>query len=158
LPEKENFVRPAQPLGKFSTRRILFCDLALHDNPFGLRFGGASRTWKPRTHSSGEALLRDEHAVQEELDCTGCQASSADGVPTREGVDLEAVVRDLGMKDTSCGGKTAHLRNRCVAADVDRVVAVGGVDDDAVGLAVARDTTEGAGEVDVHAADVGAGQ
>src|SRR5206468_2659395 len=71
LPEKENFVRPAQPLGKFSTRRILFCDLALHDNPFGLRFGGASRTWKPRTHSSGEALLRDEHAVQEELDCTG---------------------------------------------------------------------------------------
>src|SRR6266536_2940387 len=62
------------------------------------------------------------------------------------------------MKDTSCGGKTAHLRDLCVSADLDRVVAVGGVDDDAVGLAVARGSAEGACELDVQTADVGSAQ
>src|SRR5207247_5882500 len=39
-----------------------------------------------------------------------------------------------------------------------RVVAVGAVDDDAVGLAVAAGPPEGGREVDVHAGDVGAAQ
>ncbi len=39
-----------------------------------------------------------------------------------------------------------------------RVVAVGRIDDDAVGLAVARCAAERAGEVDVHAGHVGSGQ
>ena len=42
--------------------------------------------------------------------------------------------------------------------DVDRVVAVGGVDDDAVGLAVAAGAAEGAGEVEADIADVGSAQ
>src|SRR5207245_7648445 len=41
---------------------------------------------------------------------------------------------------------------------VGRVVAVGAVDDDAVGLAVAGGAAEGVGEVDVDACDVGAGE
>ena len=45
---------------------------------------------------------------------------------------------------------------RCrVADDQDHVVAVRGVDDDRVGLAVA-DAADGAGEVDVDLGDVGA--
>src|SRR5205807_7679041 len=52
-------------------------------------------------------------------------------------------------------GKTLRRHLRRVPADLDRVVACGGVDDDAVGLAVAGGAAEGAGEVDVHAADVG---
>ena len=54
--------------------------------------------------------------------------------------------------------QTGHRDTGGVSADVDRVVAVGAVDGDAVGLAVAGGPAEGAGEVDVHVADVGAAQ
>src|SRR5205085_9516693 len=55
-------------------------------------------------------------------------------------------------------GESALLHAARVSVHVDRVVAVGGVDDDAVDLTVARRAAEGAGEVDVHAADAGAAQ
>jgi hypothetical protein len=45
-----------------------------------------------------------------------------------------------------------------VAGDGDRIVGVGAVGDDLVGLAVARRAAEGAGEVEVDALDVGAGR
>jgi hypothetical protein len=105
-----------------------------------------------------EVRLPGERAVHEELDRTGGQANRADGVPAREGVDVQAVVRDFRVEDLGCRCETAHLHNLCVSADIDRVVAVGCIDDDTVGLAVARGAAEGAGEVDVHAADVGSGQ
>ena len=50
------------------------------------------------------------------------------------------------------------MTRRGVAADGDRVVAVGAVDDDAVGLAVAGAAAGCAGEVGVDVADVGAGE
>src|SRR5256885_10826294 len=73
----------------------------------------------------------------------------------RCGVDLEAVVRGLRVEDLDPGGEPARLHAAC---DVDRVVAVGAVDDDAVGLAVAGGAAEGVGEVDGHAWDAGAVQ
>ena len=39
------------------------------------------------------------------------------------------------MEDHDLCGETSGLYNLCVSADLDRVVAVGGVDDDSVGLA-----------------------
>src|SRR5438552_14841276 len=59
------------------------------------------------------------------------------------------------MEDRNQGGKTLRRHFRRVPADLDRVVVVGGVDDDAVGLAVAGGAAQGAGEVDVDAVDVG---
>src|SRR5438094_9123263 len=96
--------------------------------------------------------LRDEHAVHEVLDRTGCQAREADGVRAGEGVDVEPVTRALRMEDLRCRGKTAYLHDLCVATDVDCVVAVGGVDDNVIGRAVARGSAEGACECDVPAA------
>src|SRR4029453_12773590 len=73
-------------------------------------------------------------------------------------VYLEPVVRRLVAEDLDRRGKTAHVHNLCVPADVDRVDAVGAVDDDPVGQAVARGAAESAGEVDVDSVDVGSGQ
>src|SRR6478672_7987442 len=120
-----------------------------------LRVGGASAR-RPRVHFP--VPLRDEHAVHEELDCTGGQAAGVDRVRSREGVDLEPVVCGLRVEDPDQGDKTLRRHFRRVPEDPDRVVVVGGVDDDAVGLAVTGGATERAGEVDVHVSDVGAAQ
>src|SRR5215216_305116 len=79
-----------------------------------------------------ELGLWNGHAVHEELDRFGGQTISDDAVSAIEGVDLEPVIRELRMQDLDRRGKTAHLHNIRVSADVDRVVAVGAVDDDAV--------------------------
>jgi hypothetical protein len=55
----------------------------------------------------------------------------------REVVHLEPVVRSLGLQDLDGRRKAADLHRARVSADVDPVVAVGGVDHDAIGLAVA---------------------
>src|SRR5436190_6717768 len=62
------------------------------------------------------------------------------------------------MEDRDQRVKTLRRHFRRVPADLDRVVVVGGVDDDAVGLAVTGGAAERAGEVDVYVADVGAAQ
>ena len=49
----------------------------------------------------------------------------------REGVDVEPV-RDFQVKDRDRRCKPADLHAGCVSADLDLVVAVGAVDDDAV--------------------------
>src|SRR5439155_22920675 len=105
-----------------------------------------------------EVPLRDEQAVHEELDRAGGQAVGVHRVAAGEGVDLEPVVRGLRVQDRDCRGEALRRHSRRVPVDLDRVIVVGGVDDDAVGLAVAGGAAEGAGEVDVHAADVGAAQ
>jgi hypothetical protein len=55
-------------------------------------------------------------------------------------------------------GQPGHDDRGGVSAHVDRVVAVGAVDDEAVGLAVTAGATEGACEVDVDDGDVGSAQ
>src|SRR5207247_2786076 len=62
------------------------------------------------------------------------------------------------MEDRNQGGKTLRRHFRRVPADLDRVVVVGGVDDDAVGLAVTSGPAEGAGEFDVQLRDVSSAQ
>ena len=91
-------------------------------------------------------------AVFDELDRTGGQAGGVHGVGAREGVELEPVVGDLRMEDLNGRGETGGLHAVSVSTDVDRVVAGGAVDDDAVSLAVAGRSAEGACEVDVHSA------
>ena len=102
--------------------------------------------------------LWDGDAVDEELDRPGGQAAGVDRVPSVEGVDLEPVVRNLRVKDCNRRGQPAQLHDLCVSLDVDRVLAVGGVDDDAVGLAVAVGAAEGAGEVEADVVDVGSAE
>src|SRR6187397_1203249 len=102
--------------------------------------------------------LRDGDAVDEELDRPGGQATGVDRVASVEGVELESVVRNFRVRDRNRRGQSARLHNVSVSLDVDSVVAVGGVDDDAVGLAVAAAAAEGAGEVDADIADVGSAQ
>ena len=87
-------------------------------------------------------------AVEGEGDRLGCERGRRDRVVAAEPVDHELVGRLLVLNrhqrcqtgDGDAGG---------VSADVDRVVAVGAVDGDGVGLAVAGGPAEGAGEVDV---------
>src|SRR6188472_369606 len=89
-------------------------------------------------------LSRDEDAVDEELDRTGGQADGVHRVCARESRDLESVVGDFGVEDLDRWCKSAHLHDVCVAAHVDGVVSVRGVDNDAVGLAVAGGSADGA--------------
>jgi hypothetical protein len=84
-----------------------------------------------------EFSTKAKHAVHEELDRTGVQAGGVDDVYAVEGVDLEPVVRGLRVQDRSLGrGLSPPQRPRRLDWLI-RVVAVGRVDDDAVGLAVA---------------------
>src|SRR5438094_9422519 len=108
---------------------------------------GAPRSEAPHRFED-DFSLRDEHAVHEVLDGTGCQTRKADGVRAGEGVDVEPVTR-LRVEDFRCRGKTAYLHDLCVATDVDCVVAVGGVDDNMIGRAVACDSPEVPCEVDI---------
>src|SRR5439155_21118791 len=71
--------------------------------------------------------------------------------------DVELVVRLLVLNRNPCR-QTGHGDTRGVSADVDRVIAAGAVDGDAVGLAVAGGAAECAGEVRVDRLHVGAGQ
>src|SRR5215813_5078551 len=102
--------------------------------------------------------LRNEHAVDEQLDRAGGQAGGVHGVVPGERVELEAVVRDLRVEDRDGRGQAARLDLAGVAADVDRVVAVGAVDDHAVRGTVTCCAAEGSREVDVHVAHTGASQ
>ena len=67
-------------------------------------------------------------------------------------------LRTFRVEDLDRRGQATLLHGCGVAVDVDRIVAVGSVDDDAVGLAVACDAAESSGEIDVHAADVSSRQ
>ena len=87
-------------------------------------------------------------AIEGQGDRLGCERCRRDRVVAAEPVDRERVVRLLVLnRHQRC--QTGHGDTGGVSADVDRVVAVGAVDGDAVGLAVAGGPTEGAGEVDV---------
>src|ERR1044072_5562110 len=97
--------------------------------------GGPAQTCRARS-------LGNERAIYEELDQTCTQAARIHGVGSGEGVDLEPVVCGLRMEDSDRGPEAAHLQAARVSADIDRVVALGPLDDDAVGLAI----TSGAAE------------
>src|SRR3954454_14525731 len=101
--------------------------------------------------------LRDGHAVQEELDHAGGQSGRLQGVDAVLRVEVEPV-GDLRVEDPGGRGKAAHLHGGRVPAHVDRVVAVGAVDDDVIGRAVGRHTAPSAREVDDDARDVGPGE
>src|SRR5206468_9020039 len=88
-------------------------------------------------------------AVEGQGDRLGCERCRRDRVVAAATVDVEPVVRLLVL-NRHRGCQTGHGDTGGVSADVDRVVAVGAVDGDAVGLAVTGGPAEGAGEVDVH--------
>ncbi len=76
-------------------------------------------------------------AVGGELDRAGRQARGLDHVVAGQGVDDQPVVGRLGAGDVHLGGQAEHRDAARVAGDADDVVAVGAVDDDGVGRAVA---------------------
>ena len=69
---------------------------------------------------------------------------------------VEPVVGGLGAGDVHPRGQAEHRTRRRVAGDDRDVVAVGAVDDDGVGRAVAVAAADG-GQVGVHLGHVGAG-
>src|SRR5262249_35917179 len=97
---------------------------------------GASEQEAPLLSPAGTGLLRSEHAVHEELERARRRAARVDDLPARLRVDLEPVVGRLRTEHLDSRRETAHLHAAGVAVDVDRVVAVRAVDDDAVGRAV----------------------
>src|SRR5262249_52077524 len=84
--------------------------------------------------------------------------AGVDGARAGARVDVEPVVRGLGVEDGDRRGEAADLHASRVPVDDDRVVPVGAVDDDVVVGAVAGGAPEGPGQVDVHAGDVRAAQ
>ena len=95
-------------------------------------------------------LLRDERAVHEELDQSRVEVGGFHLVGALEGVDLEAVVASSECKIRTVGTGPLHPDAAVVVSThVDLVVAVDGVDDDAVGRCVAGRAAERACEVDV---------
>ncbi len=88
-------------------------------------------------------------AVGRERDRAGRQARGVHHVVAGQGVDRQPVVGGLGARDVHLGGQAEHGDAARVAGDGDHVVAVGAVDDDGVGLAVARAAARRAGQVEV---------
>src|SRR5262245_6122652 len=97
-------------------------------------------------------------AVRRELDGVGRQARGVHRVVAGQGVDREQVPGGLGAGDVDLGGQAEDGNPGRVAGDHHRVVAIGAVDDDGVGLAVAGAAAGGRRQVDVDRGHVRAGQ
>ena len=95
-------------------------------------------------------------AVDGQPDHGGGQSGGVDRVVAAEGIDDERVVGPFGALDGHQGRQPGDGEAGAAAGDLDGVGAVGAVDDDRVGLAVAGAAR--VAEVDVHAGDVGAGE
>ena len=89
-------------------------------------------------------------AVLRELDRAGRQARGFHDVVAGQGVDRQPVVGRLGAGDVHLGGQAEDGDAARIAGDHDRVGVVGAVDDDGVGLAVARAAARRAGQVEVE--------
>ena len=68
-----------------------------------------------------------------------------------QGIDRQPVVGGLGACDIHLGGEAEHGDAARIAGDGDHIIPVGAVDDDGVGLAVARAAARRAGQVEVDA-------
>ena len=98
-------------------------------------------------------------AVEGQADRIRLAAHSRRRVVAAEGVDREPVARRLAPRDVHRGGQARDRRRRVAEpATAIAVRAVGAVDDDGVGRAVARAGPAGVGQVEVDLGDVGAGQ
>ena len=97
-------------------------------------------------------------AVDRQLHDAGRQRGRGDRVVATQTVDDERVVRAFAVGHIDPCGQADHRHRRAGADHVDVVVAVRGVRDDRVGLAVARRAADRAGEIDVDLDDVGAAQ
>src|SRR5262249_47333795 len=97
-------------------------------------------------------------AVQGQLDHVGLQSRGVEGVVAAEPVDHELVVGYLGARHTDEGRQPHHGEAGAGPQDLDGVVPAGAVDDDGVRRAVAGPGAGGAGQVEVHLGDAGAGE
>src|SRR5262249_15129047 len=97
-------------------------------------------------------------AVDGEFDHVGGQGGGADGVVAGLGGDDERIVGRLGVGDVHLGRQPDHGDRGPRAEHVNDVVAVGALDDDGVGGAVAGRPAERPGLVDVDLDDVGPGE
>ena len=115
------------------------------------RRGASRRPWRPRS-----CRFRSPPSSRQG-DRLSREVGRRDRVVAVETVDGERVDRVLVL-DRHPRGQAGQRDARGVSAHVDGVVALGAVDDDAVGRAVAGDAAERAGEVGVDGADIGAGE
>ena len=80
-------------------------------------------------------------AVERELDLAG-DRRGVDGVVAGEAVDYDLVV-GIAARDRHGRGKAHHRNSAVVAEDLDRVIAIGAVDDDGIRRTVVADPGRG---------------
>src|SRR5262249_3051661 len=84
------------------------------------------------------------------------QRGRVDHVGAAEGVDSQLVIGPLGATHRYGGMQANDGVTRARARDLNRIRAIGAVDDDGVGRAIADATARRAGQVEVNLGDAGA--
>src|SRR5262249_27592270 len=107
--------------------------------------------------AAGNAIVA-RAGVDGQINHAGSQCGSVDRVVPVKGVNHQVVIGAFGSLNVDGGMQAGHREIRCASADLNRVLAVGAVDDDGVGCAIAGAAACGRRQVEVDFGHVCAGQ